>query len=367
MCESEFPVFQQAEIVLNNLHKNGGLTEKEKEEAIKEIYRAKRFGIMTCGVSVAGNHTLLNGIAGSCVLREESGWKQESVQINSIEMYNNRLTVCSAPGFSELFTDDESYIKVINDASRDVDLLLYCVSMEKPKARMDDYDVRTLRYLKRTLNEEVWQHCIVVLTFASAEVTRLEQKKASGIETKFLDKVKMWEDRVKSILTDAGINPTDIPIVPAGVKSRPSLLSRSADIWFSILWHTVYDKATSDGQAVLTVLNASRIKPRSEVGDKDYNSKELYEQPIVPPKTWKDELRVKLPTIAAVLGVGGAAGATGATIGAVIGALAIGIPSFGIAAGLGLVLGGAIGGGAGIGVGVIAAKSIETVKKNTGN
>ena len=45
------------------------------------------------------------------------------------------------------------------------------------------------------------------------------------------------------------------------------------------------------------------------------------------------------------MGVTGAA--TGATIGATIGALAIGIPTFGIAAGFSLVLCGAIGAGVG--------------------
>lgn len=147
------------------------------------------------------------------------------------------------------------------------------------------------------------------------------------------------------------------------MKTKPSLLPKSADIWLSILWHTVYDKATSDGQAVLTLYNADRIKLRSEVDENDCRTKELYEQPIVPDKTWKDDLKAKLPAIAAALGAGGAAGATGATVGAAIGALAIGIPSFGIAAGLGLVLGGAIGGGAGIGVGIITAKTIEIVKR----
>ncbi len=54
------------------------------------------------------------------------------------------------------------------------------------------------------------------------------------------------------------------------------------------------------------------------------------------------------------IGIGGtagvAAGGVGATISAVICALAIGIPSFGIAAGAGFVIGVVVGGGIGVGV-----------------
>ncbi len=65
--------------------------------------------------------------------------------------------------------------------------------------------------------------------------------------------------------------------------------------------------------------------------------------------------------------VGMAGVAIGGTTGALIGALAIGIPTFGVAAGVGLVLGlaigGAVGGGAGTGIGVLIKKIREERRK----
>ena len=50
------------------------------------------------------------------------------------------------------------------------------------------------------------------------------------------------------------------------------------------------------------------------------------------------------------------------TFGAIIGALAIGMPTFGVAAGVGLVLGGLIGGGVGVGVGAATGTVIEAAR-----
>ena len=69
------------------------------------------------------------------------------------------------------------------------------------------------------------------------------------------------------------------------------------------------------------------------------------------------------------LGIGGStaiagAAAIGATTGAVIGALAIGIPSFGVAAGTGLALGAVIGGGVGAGIAGAAVGGSYRAAKN---
>lgn len=190
--ESEFPELgsdlrQRAEIMLNSLHKKGEITDNEKQEGIEEIYREKRFGIMACGVTGAGKSTLLNGIAGECVFKEGDRLQHETVAVkkHTVTKHNSHLIVRDTPGFSDSSGDERNYVSNISDTCEDVDLLLYCISMGKPKARMDDYDLKTLKSLKKVLKEEIWQHCIVVLTFANAEVARLEQKKVAKIEQEF--------------------------------------------------------------------------------------------------------------------------------------------------------------------------------------
>ena len=85
--------------------------------------------------------------------------------------------------------------------------------------------------------------------------------------------------------------------------------------------------------------------------------KKIQDQPFVVTR------KFKFVTAAAASGVGAAGTATGAGIGATIGALAIGIPTFGIFAGGGLVIGGAIGGGIGLTCSLATAYAIKYYKK----
>ena len=79
--------------------------------------------------------------------------------------------------------------------------------------------------------------------------------------------------------------------------------------------------------------------------NRDYND-ELYEQPIISEQTLGDD------TLA---GARGAGGITGAGVGALIGAVAGGLPTFGTAAVVGLALGGLIGGVSGVAIGILIA------------
>ena len=362
----EGDALQQVTRMVDAIRNTGSITEEEQHEVMKEVHRKKQFGIMACGVTGTGKSTLLNGIVGKCVFKEGDTLQHETVEVHKhlSEADSHHLIVCDTPGFCDSSGNEERYIRIIGDACKDVDVLLYCISMRQTKARMDNQDVKTLKNLKRALKKEIWEHCIVVLTFANSEITRLKQRKVADLKKEFHSKVQLWKEKVMEVFTEAGIDDLDnIHVVPAGIKTRPSLLPDDDDMWLSVLWYTVFDLASDDGQSVLTRHNVNRIKEPSKVDPSDFKEKELYDQPIVVPKNWKDRVKDRLPVVGAALGSGGAAGITGATIGATIGALAIGIPSFGIAAGVGLLVGAAIGGGTGVGVSVLTAKAVAAVRK----
>ena len=363
----EGDALQQVTRMVDAIRNTGSITEEERHEVMKEVRRKKQFGIMACGVTGTGKSTLLNGIVGKCVFKEGDTLQHKTVKVNKhiLEEDNHHLIVCDTPGFCDSSGDEERYIRIIGDACKDVDVLLYCISMRQTKARMDNQDVKTLKNLKRALKKEIWEHCVVVLTFANSEINRLKGKNFNGADLKkeFYSKIQLWKKKATEVFAEAGIdNPDNIHVVPAGVKTKPSLLQDDDDMWLGVLWYTVFDLASDDGQSVLTRHNINRIKQLSKVDPSDFK-KELYDQPIIIPKNWKDRVKDKLPVVGAALGSGGAAGITGATIGATIGALAIGIPSFGIAAGVGLLVGAAIGGGTGVGVSVLTAKAVAAVRK----
>ena len=110
----------------------------------------------------------------------------------------------------------------------------------------------------------------------------------------------------------------------------------------------VYEKSTKVCRKGLTKIVAPRVQKKNEMKQNadDIKQKQIWDQSIsssAMPLGMK--IAIGIGSTAAV-----AAGGVGATIGAVIGALAIGIPSFGVAAGAGLVIGAVVGGGIGVGV-----------------
>ena len=345
-----------------------GLSASTKHEYIEELNRKKSLCLMGCGVTGVGKSTLLNGISGYAAF--EVG-DQLQHQTTRIDKFNKIKDVCSlnvydTPGFNDCTDRDEDYVKKMQTECLNVDVLLYCIKVDKHQPDFKP-DKLILEKLKAALNPEVWKHCVIVLTFANRIVTRLEQKNKGNIAVDFKKTITFYMSEVHKILKELEIcpEPDKIPIVPAGLTTKPSLLQDS-DYWFSELFYAIGEVSPPDGQVVLTVFNNDRMKSRNQVNYHKEFEDELYKQPILLPKeTWKDNFIRKFPIFSASLGAGagGAGGIAGAGIGALIGTFAIGLPTFGAAAGVGFVLGGAIGGASGAGIGILVAQAATRLKK----
>jgi hypothetical protein len=272
--------------------------------------------------------------------------------------------VLDTPGFGG---KEEEYLQA---KFVEIDTLLYCVSMTE--SRITDATKEqlssTVSKLEKVLSKEIWKNCVVALTFANSALSRIKEDPEIEnddveIMKEFNSILDEWKSEVRSVFSAANIdNYEKIPIVAAGSAKKRKLLPDDDKPWLSTLWHTIYDASPADGRAVLFHFNAQRLTD-GDISSVESFSDELHQQKIkvdgsFTKKLW-ETIKGKYTTIAVALGVGGAGGIAGATIGATIGALAIGIPTFGMAAGIGLVLGGLIGG---TGVGAAAGVIIECVQ-----
>ncbi len=228
--------------------------------------------------------------------------------------------------------------------------------------------IEEINKVTRAYGADIWQNSVIVFLNGHQCANALQDvpnQQAAVSQRSFNRAVDVWTERVQNIMLSRAMI-TSMPqkvvqtigFAVAGKENELQLPGR--DFWLSVMWVKVFEKSKNAfyKKGVSKLANfQSRMKERSEmrrpeVSD-DTKSKQIWEQPI---STGYMSYSQKVFIAAGGTAAGVAAGGIGATIGALIGALAIGIPSFGIAAGAGLVIGAAV--GSGIGVGVAGATTV---------
>ena len=226
----------------------------------------------------------------------------------------------------------------------DVDLLLFFTPVSS-RTIIERSSIAQIEQISESKGAMIWKHSIAILTGVDAIVDSFGwySSEASPRQEMLLDACKAQIQEALELALGNQINPTDVLIVPTGRQDQPDL-PKPHEKWFTQLWHGCYLSSNTSQAAILKI-----AQDRFSYSVRNNSLKDLpfHEQPIkVDNKGLSNRIKVGL----GLGGGGAAAGAVGATVGALIGALAIGIPSFGVAAGTGLVLGAVIGGGAGVGL-----------------
>ncbi len=221
----------------------------------------------------------------------------------------------------------------------------------------------------------VWKHSVIV--FTGVDVTAdAYALKTGDVATRLEGVLDSWTTTVQQALDSAianevainseevlipRINSEEVLIRPAGRRNQLDL-PKPHTRWFSLLWLGCF--LSSKVNSIPAILKVAQGRIANIVKDSDIDQLQLFEQHIQ-----VKENSIQLPQNMRIgFGLGGStaitgAAAVGATIGAVIGALAIGVPSFGVAAGTGLVLGAVIGGGLGASIaGVVVGGSYKAAK-----
>ena len=314
--------------------------------------------IAVCGSTGADRFSICNGLIGEELLQQNSEvvqivpWRDEvnqvSVEVTSIATFDNTQ--------HNIETYRQEVRKVKN---KEFDLMLYCLPVNPARPVIKE-DQKAYDELKRILHPSTWEHCVVVLTYAEA-IVKNGQTKYNSKDKMTRRIVKDYDETIKSwtVLVREAFG-ENTPVIPAGSSHCFSILEND-EFWLSKLFSTVITIMNDNAIKTLHKKNCHRLCSKIMNKD-DLLISKFSEHPIIIGAVSKN-MNAKLKEVAAGLGAGGAAGAVGATIGATIGALAIGIPSFGVAAGAGLVLGAAIGGGIGIGTGVGVTKAVQNGKR----
>ncbi len=319
--------------------------ERLKEESNHE------FSFLTVGRTGAGKSTLLNALTASnefksCGDRGTAGTKFMSRY--TFERNEVAITAWDSPGFEDCSGIEEEYKTELKKNCSDVDLVLFCLSLQDPRDHLREENSSLLQ-ITDALSPEVWRKCLVVLTYGNVLEHRFRLDR-QNVEEAFVERIREWKKKVQEGLEYANVHEEiikKIQVVAAGHHRKKDLPGRP--FWLSFLWI-----------AMLSSINSERAKLAWQRANEDRlvlekNSDTSSSTSIV---VTKDYL-----AMAAGGGVGLTGVAIGGTTGALIGALAIGIPTFGVAAGVGLVLGMGIGGAIGGGAGTVVGMLIKEIRQ----
>lgn len=112
---------------------------------------------------------------------------------------NVNITVFDTPGLADATGKDEEYLKKIQAKGIKFDLLLFCTEMSAIRFRNDDLE--TMKKLTITLGRQLWDHAVVVLTFAN-EVHPSASQKTNNVPEKevFSNRFLGFKKKIKEVL-----------------------------------------------------------------------------------------------------------------------------------------------------------------------
>ena len=170
-----------------------------------------------------------------------------------------KITVFDTPGLADGTGQDEEYLRKIQEKESKFDLFLFCTELNTVRFRSDDLE--TMKKLTSTLGLQLWDHGVVIFTFAN-EVRPSPSKKAKNVSEKdfFSDRFRGFKRKIKESLVNLGVSEeaaANVPFVPAGDLSEPRLPDR--DNWLTAFWVAAFKRINRKARSAFFIANFDRF------------------------------------------------------------------------------------------------------------
>ena len=175
-----------------------------------------------------------------------------------------KITVFDTPGLADGTGNDKRYLRQILQKVTTVDLLLFCTDMAS--RRFSDDDARTIRKLTKTFGASLWEHALVVLTFANEVHLNAKEEDHTVVDPVqqqsilFQKRIRDFQQKIQDCLFRGGVHQeavSKLPFVPAGETKKPRLPDR--DNWLTALWIAAFKRINRNAKADFLLANFDRI------------------------------------------------------------------------------------------------------------
>ncbi len=285
---------------------------------------SKSVDILLTGKSGVGKSSLINCIVGAVVAPEGHGLDPETKAVTpfKVEINGVEITVWDSPGLQDGTKNEEKYLDDMKRQCKSYDLVLYCTKMIDTRLGEDDHEA--MKKLTKAFGESVWEHAVVVTTFANyiPTTTRKDRERYTAKYELFK---KTLPEKLKGTLKISAEVAEAVPVMPAGYVDPEDPDSRqlpNCRDWLSALWYVAILRMKEGAQPAMLKASMSRIKSPDSITEEDLK-KPGPEQPIaaVPPTIKYGTPPTVMVALGALLGVF-VAGPVGAAIGGAAGGAA---------------------------------------------
>ena len=367
-------------------------TKRQRSELQAALPRAKtEVKVVVTGVTGSGKSALINALCGT-VPKENVEYDEEGKVIESelpakegeqlshetqqVASYvaqkaslSDRLytiTVWDSPGLEDGTGGGLTYLEQLRkDCGGDIDILLYCVNVSIMKSVVDDM-VQGITLVTQTLGADIWQHALIVLTFANMlennikEEALFDEKAGEDTNHVFASRLDNWKHKIRSALVQGGVPETiasGVLMEPAGDYLQPSLPDRPH--WLGYLWLQFLCCVRDEAKLAILITNQHRIRDAEHLTPTD-----LLQQQEAEGSTHEIPIVVNSDQVSNAVKIGASVGAgvasvTGACVGAAAGGVLLGALTAGVGAGVGLATGAAVGAVIGPLLGVAVSKTLQ--------
>jgi len=174
-------------------------TREEAQLYFQELAsQGKSIRILLTGQVGQGKSKLVNSLIGKTLAKECAGPCSVTQKIESFteNIDGVNVTVIDTPGFSDPSKSDRDVIQEMSEESNKIDVVLFCVKMDR---RMQKADYRIMRKLTRAFGKSIWEHALFVLTFAN----KVDPTKFTSIRAE-------WDELLREYAHTKGEVPADI-------------------------------------------------------------------------------------------------------------------------------------------------------------
>jgi GTPase SAR1 family protein len=245
--------------------------------------QSNSINILLSGKSGTGKSSLVNSLLGKEVAMVGKTLNPETTEVTSYTdvIRGIKVTVWDSPGLQDGLKREAEYLADIRKKCKDdIDLFIYCVSMDNARFEPGNRDIDSMCELTDNLGKNIWNNAIFILTCANMYISSVRSTlpptdgRNAIVKEKFDKRFEDWKVIIKQCLHEKLSLTSEVidrvPIVLAGKKTVPLLLKGYPDsAWLSKLWLGTLLATKHNAQPALIKMNIERLKYDSDIQNEE--------------------------------------------------------------------------------------------------